>query len=146
MKSKIVVLITLVLAMVLVLLSITLSSCNSQKNDLQDSSSEVSISEETDELSVETFSIATFQWEIERFPWEESVGEINDKERAIKIAKALWLLKYNDDIDINKIKVAYDAQEDCWHVYNTTPPNVLGGVDHAILRNNGEVVAVWAED
>ena len=45
-----------------------------------------------------------------------------------------------------KIEVAYDSKEECWHVYSTQSPNVLGGVLHTIIQKNGEVLAVWSDD
>ena len=165
MKSKSVILITLVLVVIVGILSIMLLSCKSQESaskgstsedsaseesSSEDSASEESASEESDTISIETFSITNYQCEIRVFSVDKNVGEIHDKDCAIKIAKSLWLEKYDRDIERyipgSEIKIAYDSQEDCWHIYNTTPPNILGGIYHAILRKNGEVIAIWAED
>ena len=71
---------------------------------------------------------------------------MNDENVAIKNAKSLWLKKYNIDIPEKKIKVAYDSREECWHVYGTLSPNNLGGVLHAIMQKNGDLLAVWIDD
>ena len=46
----------------------------------------------------------------------------------------------------NGIEIAYDSQNECWHVKSVSSPNVLGGVTHVIVHNNGDVLAVWGED
>ncbi len=95
---------------------------------------------------VETFSLTKYQWEIQTFSTKQNIGEVNDINVAIKNAKSLWLEKYGVDIPKNMIKGAYDTKEECWHVYGTLSPNALGGVLHAIIRKNGDLLAVWIDD
>jgi len=94
----------------------------------------------------ETFCLTKYQWEIQTFSTEQSVGEVDNKNIAIKKAKSLWLEKYSVEIPEKKIKVAYDTKEECWHVYGTLSPNALGGVLHAIIRKNGDLLAIWIDD
>ena len=103
-------------------------------------------SEESNTSKVETFCLTKYQWEIQTFSEDQNVGEVNDENVAIKNAKSLWLKKYNIDIPEKKIKVAYDSREECWHVYGTLSPNNLGGVLHAIMQKNGDLLAVWIDD
>lgn len=95
---------------------------------------------------VETFCLTQFQWEIQTFSTEQNIGEVDDKNIAIKNSKSLWLEKYSVDIPEKNIKVGYDTKEECWHVYSVPPPNVLGGVVHTIIRKNGDLLAVWIDD
>lgn len=101
---------------------------------------------EPDTSKGETFSITEYQWEIQTFSTEQNVGEVNEKNIAIKNSKLLWLEKYDVDIPEKNIKVACDTKEECWHVYGTLTPNALGGVLHAIIRKNGDLLAVWIDD
>lgn len=102
---------------------------------------------------VDEFNLATYQWEIETFPLDKNVGQVDDKNVAIEKAKSLWLEKYGIDngqlynfTNGRKIEVAYDFKEECWHIYGTLPPNTLGGVPHSIIRKSGEVLASWIDD
>jgi hypothetical protein len=107
----------------------------------------------TNESEIGQFDLAQYQWEIETFPSDENVGQVNDANTAIEKAKELWIEKFSiiggqsyNPINGIKIEVSYDSDSDCWHINSTQPSNVLGGVLHAIIRKNGEVVAVWFED
>lgn len=95
---------------------------------------------------VETFCLTKYQWEIQTFSTEQNIGEVNDKNVAIKNAKSLWLKKYGVEISEKKIEVAYDTKEECWHVYGMLSSNTLGGVLHALIRKNGDLLAVWIDD
>ena len=104
-------------------------------------------------LDIKEFSLLNFQWEIETFPSDKNVGQVDDANTAIEKAKELWIEKFSviggkpyDPVDLRKIEVAYDSTEECWHIYSTLPKNTLGGVPHAIIRKNGEVIAVWQDD
>ena len=94
----------------------------------------------------ETFCLSEYQWEIQTYSIEQNVGEVKGKNVAIKIAKSLWLEKYGVDLPEKKIKVAYDTEEECWHVYSTPSPNTLGSVLHVIIQKNGNLLAVWIDD
>lgn len=102
--------------------------------------------EESTTPKVETFCLTKYQWEIQTFSTDQNIGEVNDKNVAIKNAKSLWFEKYSVDIPERKIEVAYDSKEECWHVYGALSPNTLGGVLHAIIQKNGDVLAVWSDD
>ena len=102
--------------------------------------------EEYNMVKVKTFCLTDYRWEIQTFSTDQNVGEVNDQNIAIKYAKSLWVEKYSVDIPKRKIEVAYDSKEECWHVYSTQSPNVVGGVLHAIIHKNGGVLAVWSED
>lgn len=102
---------------------------------------------------VGNFDLTEFQWEIRNFPSDKNVGQIDNKNCAVEKSKSLWLEKYDSDngllhnfVNERKIAVDYDAQEECWHIYGTLPPNTVGGVPHVIVKKSGEVLAVWVDD
>ncbi|MBO4873434.1 MAG: hypothetical protein J5496_08495 [Lachnospiraceae bacterium] len=100
----------------------------------------------SDTQTTETFDLSEYKWENKTFSAVQNFGEVNEKNTAIQIAKRLWAEKYSNDVPQRRIKAAYDSNEECWHVFNTVPPNMLGGVFHAIIQKDGDVLAVWCED
>lgn len=94
---------------------------------------------------VENFSLEDYREEINSFPGNQNVGTVENADAAKKHARMLWREKFNVS-DIAGITSAWDPENKCWHIYNITHANVLGGVFHAIIQKNGDVVAVWAED
>ncbi len=90
------------------------------------------------------FNLSQYQWELETFPSNSNIGQIKDANDAIKKAESLWSGKY-DTSTCEGIEIAYDSQNECWHVKSVSSPNVLGGVLHVIVHNNGDVLAVWGE-
>ena len=96
------------------------------------------------------FDVAKYQWEIENFPSEKNVGQVNNVNTAIEKAKELWIEKYStvngqpyDPIKGREIEVFFDNNNDCWLIKTTLPPNTKGSVPCAIIRKNGMVIAVW---
>ena len=103
--------------------------------------------------NVEEFSLSSYQWEIENFPSDKNVGQVDDANTAIEKAQELWLEKYSivngqtyNPINGRKIEVSYDSENDCWHINGTLPPKSGGGVPHAIIQRDGKVTAVWHDD
>lgn len=106
-----------------------------------------------EQIDVGQFTLATYQWEIENFPSDKKVGKVDNPNIAIEKAKELWVEESNiiagkpyDPTNEEKIEVSYDPEEECWHINGTLPPNTVGGVPHAIIRKNGEVIAAWYDD
>ena len=101
----------------------------------------------------EDFSLTGF---LQRYDWidigleNKNVGEVNSKKDAIEKAKALWQEKYPEYCDsrVNKksIKVGYDDDEECWHIYAIQPRGMVGGMLHAFIEKDGDVLAVWVDD
>lgn len=105
------------------------------------------------QTDVGTFELTKYQWEIENFPSDKNVGQVNDSDTAIEKAKELWIEEFSvidgkpyNPINGRKIEVSYDSDEECWHINGTLKPDTLGGVPHAIIRKNGNVIAVWHDD
>ena len=103
--------------------------------------------------NIKEFSLLNYQWEIETFPSDKNVGQVDDASTAIEKAKELWFEKFSmigentyNPINGRKIEVSYDSKEECWHVNGTLQKNTLGGVPHAIIRKNGEGLAIWYDD
>ena len=103
--------------------------------------------------NIKEFSLADYQWEVETFPSDKNVGQIDNAQTAVEKAKELWIDKFGtingqpyNPINGRKIEVSYDSEEECWHIYGTLPPNTLGGVPHVIIRKDGKVIAIWHDD
>ena len=103
--------------------------------------------EEPNVLQVGTFSIDEYQWEMQTFSTDQNVGEVKDENAAIIKAKEVWSSKYDADFAERIIKVAYDVNEECWHIYSKfSSKNRVGGGLHAIIQKNGDLCAVWRDD
>ena len=74
-----------------------------------------------------------------------SEGFVPDESTAIRIAEAVWLPIYGEDIYYNQPFVAhYDWFTGCWIVTSTIPENALGSVPEARIRKrDGKVMYVW---
>lgn len=112
-------------------------------------------------VEVKNFDMTEFKWEIEHYPLDKNVGQVNNRNVAIEQSKTLWSDWskqyglddgktyqdiYKEFIKPSKFEVAYDSKEKCWHVYGIFRPNILGGIPHSIIRENGEVIAVWVDE
>lgn len=99
------------------------------------------------------FELNKYRWEIETFPSDKNVGQVDDANAAIEKAKELWIEKYsvvggqpNNPINGKPIKIYFDEKNDCWYVHGTLPKNQVGGYPHAIIQKDGKVIAVWHDD
>ena len=104
----------------------------------------------SEQVGIGKFNIEKYQWEIENFPLDKNIGEVNDADTAIEKAKKLWIENYGtvndqpyDPIQGREIEVFFDNDNDCWLVKTVLPSNVKGSVPHAIIQKNGTVMAVW---
>ena len=96
---------------------------------------------------INSFDLSSYQWEIENFPYDKNVGKVENKDVAIEKAIELWSEKYGDRFfNENEFDVSYNSKDSCWHIRGILNPNQLGGMPHAIIRESGEVVAVWMDD
>ncbi len=96
------------------------------------------------------FDLTNYQWEIETFPSDKNVGQVDDANTAIEKSKEIWLDKYNEvngqpynPINGRKIEVSYDSKKECWHINGTLPPDVDGAAPNALIQKEGQVLAVW---
>jgi len=96
--------------------------------------------------TVGTFDMEEYQWYLEHFSVDIHVGEVNDADTAIAKARSLWSEEYGGDFPVEKIKVAYNAAEECWLIRYKENPHALGGAQAALIKKNGEVLAIWFED
>lgn len=103
-----------------------------------------------EQLSIREFDVAKYQWEIENFPYNKNVGQVNDVNTAIEKAKELWIEKYSivngqayDPIKERKCEAYFDNYNNCWLVKTSLRPNTKESIPHAIIRKDGTVIAVW---
>ena len=95
---------------------------------------------------IDSFELEKYQWEINNYQINRNVGLVPDKDTAVNIAKKLWYEKFSETISYSEIEVCFDNKNECWHIFNTVEPDVLGGIFHVLIEKNGKVIAVWAED
>ena len=94
-----------------------------------------------------TFDLLDYDHILEEITDDRNVGTVPTKDVAIEKARMLWeedfsshMYKFND----SPIVVAYDSQNKCWRINGTLPNNnTLGAVPCALIKENGEVLAVW---
>lgn len=95
--------------------------------------------------AVGSFSVAEYCWEIEHFSTSKNVGVIENSNVATEKAKELWSEKFSLSDNI-ATEVAWDSENECWHINSLPPMNTLGGIYHVIIRENGDVIALWLDD
>ncbi len=113
----------------------------------------IMIARSNKEPVVKDFNIEEYHWEIENFPSEKNVGQVNDVNMAIEKAKKLWIEElgtvngrsYDPTRGRKETDVFFDDSNDCWLIKGTLPPNTKGSVPCAIIQKNGEVLAVWMD-
>ena len=164
MKNNKKVWIVFIFAVILVALFIILwigktNSKNLTKHNKKAVSEVMESIKEDEEQAVGSFKLASYQEEIDsyntyrpegiNYPTDLNVGKISDAAEAAEKAKQVWkdILHVKKDPKEINVYVAYDSEENCWYMHNIKPkkPETLGGVYHAIIRNNGDVLAVWFE-
>lgn len=110
---------------------------------------------------IQEFSIREYTEELEIFSSDKNVGAIENVDDVIRIAQELWNEKYgrvgwgryDDPNPGNSIEVFFDAEEECWLVRGTVPPDPFppdntvwtGVLPYVAIRENGEVLAIWME-
>lgn len=99
------------------------------------------------------FNFIEYEEQIRKMePWEKFTPNIvtqriTSNEIAKKEAERVWIDLYGDEVKENKpYKVFYDKQEDTWLITGSLPPGWIGGVPYALIRTNGEIIAVWHDE
>ncbi|MBS5843817.1 MAG: hypothetical protein KIC77_10115 [Clostridiales bacterium] len=94
---------------------------------------------------VETFVLAEYQYYIDAFPWEETVGSITGSKDVKKKAEKIWFEIYGERISKKKpYQVYFDPGSEVWLVNGTLPYNDNGGVPYILIEaKTGKVLAVW---
>jgi hypothetical protein len=108
---------------------------------------------EPDVVYIGSFHLSEYQRDIDSFPMERNVGNVEDYLTAAERAKEIWIEIFGtesngeprDPTRGRPVLVYYDADNECWLVRGTLPPNpnLLGGAPYTIIRSDGEVLAVW---
>ena len=96
-------------------------------------------------IEVKPFNVDEYQEYIEKYPSDETVGNVDDEKDLVSKAEAILIEKYGNQIKKQKpYKVFYDEINDVWMVTGTLPSNKKGGVANIIIDNStGKVLAVW---
>jgi hypothetical protein len=108
---------------------------------------------EPDVVYIGSFHLSEHQRDIDSFPLERNVGNMEDCLTAAERAKEIWIEVFGTEFNGEPrdptrgrpVVVYYDDDNECWLVCGTLPPNpfLLGGVPYTIIRSDGEVLAVW---
>lgn len=69
-------------------------------------------------------------------------GVVPNEATAIKIAEAIWLPVYGEEIfDKQPFVASYNKAKGCWFVNGTLPDNMLGGVPEIEIRKkDGKII------
>jgi len=72
-------------------------------------------------------------------------GCVPDEETAIKIAEAVWLPIYGEEIyDVMPFVATYNLIHGYWHVRGTLPDDRLGGVPEIkVKKSDGQIVYLF---
>ena len=139
---------------IMLLLSIVFvfSACGTIKETKKESENNKS------QTQIKSFDLNDYSEQIENYASSENVGKISDAETAIRKAKELWNDKsFNTYIDLDgemKFTALYDSKNDCWYVSGDIPTTknedgsvevTLCSIPHAIIREDGNVLAVWLD-
>ena len=94
------------------------------------------------------FSVSDYQQIIQENPAGQNIGNVSDRETAIKIARELWIEKYgiknNDPTNGWEPIVYFDEASNCWLITLSLPETVKkASVPSAIVEKDGTVLAVW---
>ena len=94
---------------------------------------------------VGTFKLDEYQYYIENFPSEETLGGIADARDATKKAEEVFIRAYGKTVRREKpYQAFYDEQNEVWLVTGTMRGDGFGGVANILMENGtGKVLAVW---
>ena len=92
-----------------------------------------------------TFQLDEYQYYIENFPSEETLGGIADARDAMNKAEEVLIKTYGKTVRNEKpYQLFYDEQNEVWLVTGTLRGNREGGVGNILMENDtGKVLAVW---
>ena len=96
-------------------------------------------------LDIKTFDVSEYQYYINNYSSEESLGFISDEKDLLKKVEVIWIKKYGERIKNEKpYQVFYDEENGIWLVQGTLRSNMMGGVANILVENDtGKVLAVW---
>jgi len=94
---------------------------------------------------IKTFEVSEYQYYIDNFSSEETLGFISDSKDLLKKVEIIWIKQYGERIKNQKpYQVFYDETNGIWLVHGTLQSNMLGGVANILIDNDtGKVLAVW---
>ncbi len=96
-------------------------------------------------FDIKPFDYNDYQYYIENFSSEETLGRIlNAKDAALK-AETVWVEIYGELIKNKRpYQLSFDEESQVWLIEGTLPENHVGGVPHILIRkSDGKVLAVW---
>lgn len=96
--------------------------------------------------AVRSFDLADYAQFMEAFPDERVVQPIASAGDAKSAAEAVWLEVYGDTVlDEKPYRIFRDENNDAWFVTGSVPFHHNGGAACILLKDDGQVLAVWHE-
>lgn len=94
---------------------------------------------------IESFSLAEYNDCIEEFSVDISYNmHIETRDDAVKIAEQLFAKEFGESAYSRRpYIVSYDGENKVWLVQGTLPKGMFGGVPYLLIKENGEVIAIW---
>lgn len=94
---------------------------------------------------IKLFDVSEYQYYIDKFSSENSLGAISNSKDLLKKVEAFWIKEYGEFIKNQKpYQVFYDEVNSVWLVHGTLLSDIDGGVASILVDNDtGKVLAVW---
>jgi len=100
--------------------------------------------DDTDTATIHEFSLDGYRTYLERFSSDRTVEPITNIDEAKRAALNVWLEVYGEDVTNKQPYIVfYDAAEKTWLVEGSLKSGYDGGVPYILIREDGEVLAVW---
>ncbi len=95
-------------------------------------------------IDVQPFDLEMYQYQVMTFSCDTNVGEIKTSEDLLEKAMQIWEKEFQNIRQTTKnIEVFYDAENNCWCAKGVLRKNQLGGTPYVLVKQNGDVLAVW---
>ena len=99
----------------------------------------------TNQPTIKSFSIVDYQFYIDSFPSNETIGSFSDSKELLQKVESVWIDIYGKDV-ISREKpyqLFYDETSAIWLVCGTLHSE-MGGVANILIEDgSGKIVAVW---
>lgn len=94
---------------------------------------------------VQDFEISEYQYYLDNFPSNKTLGPILKAEDAVKKAEEIWVELYGLQVKREKpYRVFFDAKNEIWLVTGSLRFYSVGGVANILIQcDTGSVLAVW---
>lgn len=97
-----------------------------------------------EENQVRNFSLESYEYYIEEFATDEKAEPIHTVKEAKATAKKLWVPIYGSDVKyMRPYIISFDEKNKVWHIEGSLSEWKAGGVPHLLVKEDGDVIAIW---